>query len=328
MKLAMIGGNGHHVLAHLAGKDPNLQLVGVAPDGHDNAAESYRKHPAFGAYSQYFENYEKMLDTVKPDIVSVGAQYAFNGSINRALLERGIPVVSEKPVANSLEELAELDRLVREKNVCLVAELTMRWSPAYAAARKAIQEGRIGEVTLITAQKSYRFGSRPEFYKRRATYGGTILWVAVHAIDFASWCTGLDYASVYGVQGNISRPEYGEMEDHVALAFEMKNGASCIVHADYLRPAKAPTHGDDRLRVMGTQGYIEVKDDECTICTHETEEEIIVPEAVDVHDAGRALLASALGKSDAMTWENTRRITEVCLKARDAADEKRVVSLA
>ena len=49
------------------------------------------------------------------------------------------------------------------------------------------------------------------------------------------------------------------IDDTVSL-FEFAGGATGIVHADFLRPAKAPTHGDDRLRVVGGTGTIEVRD--------------------------------------------------------------------
>ncbi|MEO6848908.1 MAG: Gfo/Idh/MocA family oxidoreductase [Chthoniobacterales bacterium] len=326
MKLAVIGGHGHHSLLHLALAEPEIKLVAVASDGYDNAAEDYKSNAAFGSHSQYFENYERMLDEVKPDIVSVGCQYAFNAKASKAAMERGIPVVSEKPIANSLEELNELDKLVRG-GASLVPEFTMRWIPAYIAARKVIAEGRIGKVSLVNAQKSYRFGSRPDFYKKRATYGGTIPWVAVHAIDYVRWCTGIDYVSVYGSQGNSSRPDYPEMEDNVALAFEMSDGASATITADYLRPATAPSHGDDRLRVMGTEGYVEVRNDECHLCAQGEPEQKLPLEPVSHEQMGRDMLASALGERNCLPWKDTFRVTEVCLKARDAADQRRVISL-
>lgn len=325
MKLAVIGGHGHHILVHLAKRAPEIQLVAVASDGHDEAAQVYTKLPIFGTDARYFENYEEMLDTAKPDIVSIGCQYAFNGKANLAALERGITVVSEKPVANSLEELAALDKLVRG-GAKLVPEYTMRWNPAYAATRKAITEGRIGKVTLISAQKSYRFGTRPEFYKKRESYAGTVQWVAVHAIDFTRWCTGLEYASVSGVQGNISRPDYPEMEDHVALNFAMKGGASCAITADFLRPAHAPSHGDDRLRVMGTEGYVEVRDEECRICAGGPEEKVALEE-IDSEKMCRDILACAVGEKQMLPWTDTFRITEVCLKAREAVDNGRLATL-
>jgi hypothetical protein len=37
----------------------------------------------------------------------------------------------------------------------------------------------------------------------------------------------------------------------------LDNGGTAALHMDYCRPATAPTHGDDRLRLAGTMGVAE-----------------------------------------------------------------------
>jgi predicted dehydrogenase len=179
----------------------------------------------------------------------------------------------------------------------------------------------------IQAQKSYKFGNaRPDFYKKRETYSGSVLWVTSHAFDFVAWTTGLDYRSVTGLGGNLAKPDYGEMEDHVALLCEMSNGASCVIHGDYLRPAQAPTHGDDRLRVVGSDGVLEVRDGLCIAITNEEELRILEMSAPKATDTARGLLAAVRGEADArITTGECLRIAEVLLRAREATDEKKVL---
>jgi predicted dehydrogenase len=57
---------------------------------------------------------------------------------------------------------------------------------------ESIKQGSIGKVRLMNSQKSYKLGSRSEFYKHRQTYGGTIPWVGSHAIDWMYWLSGRD----------------------------------------------------------------------------------------------------------------------------------------
>src|SRR5690606_24708979 len=143
----------------------------------------------------------------------------------------------------------------------------------FAKARELIHLGAIGDVVMVQAQKSYRFGtSRPDFYKTRALFGGIIPWVGTHAIDFARWCTGLSYETVTGRHGNRSFPAYGEMEDHAALFFTMKGGVPCLVTADFLRPEGAKTHSDDRLRVTGSKGVVEIRRTNVMITTEKGKE--------------------------------------------------------
>lgn len=328
MRIAVIGGNGHHSLLALAGKEDGVQVVAVASDGRDENALRFKESPWWTGDTKYYDDYRKMLDEVKPELVSVGCQFAFNGQACIAALERGINAVSDKPIANSDEELQRLHELTGDGNRHVIAEFTMRWYPDYYAAHQAIRLGSIGEPVLIQAQKSYRFGdARPDFYKKRETYSGSVLWVTSHAFDFVAWTTGLDYRSVTGLGGNLAKPDYGEMEDHVALLCEMSNGASCVIHGDYLRPAKAPTHGDDRLRVAGSQGVIEVREGMCILITNEAEQQILEMTPPNATDTARGLLAAAKGESDArITTEECLRLAEVLLKARDATDRKAIVA--
>ena len=189
-------------------------------------------------------------------------------------------------------------------------------------------DGRIGEVVLANGQKSYRFGDkRPDWYGDRSLYGGTILWVAGHAIDWVSFCTGLKYKSVYGQQSNVSKPDYGSMEEVTVNVLEFENGGHAIIHADYNNPQKAKTHGDDRLRVVGSKGRIEITYGVCMLCTHE-EEEIDITGEVQVDEIPDEMLAALRGENtENYSSEASLEMARVLLYARDAADKRAVVEI-
>ena len=81
-------------------------------------------------------------------------------------------------------------------------------SAIFQAAREAVQQGAIGEPILISSQKSYKYGAkRPWFYKERRTYGGTIPWVGIHALDYMKWVSGQKYTYVAAYEGNKAHPQ-------------------------------------------------------------------------------------------------------------------------
>ena len=322
MRLAFIGGHGHHYL-RAALSDPAVTIerpIPVAGDGVDD-----EKAKAFGATlgdTLWFDDARDMLDAVRPDVVSVGAVYARNGEWAAAALERGIAVVSDKPVAASWESLARLRALTEGAQRLLLTEFPFRALPEFRAARAAVAGGLVGEVVLATAQKSYRFGTRPPWYDDRALYGGTLLWIASHGIDLLRFATGQRLRPLWGRQGNLSQPAYPTMEDHVACAFALEGGGSGLVHADFLRPALARTHGDDRLRLAGSKGMIEVRDGRCLLTTHDRPETDItdtVP-TVPVHQALLAALAS--GGDEYYSTAASLEMAELLLQARDVADSQ------
>lgn len=315
IKIGIVGGYGHETIR----VHPNASLA-WAHDGYDDRA--LQKAEAFN-HGVAFPSMEEMLEKFQPDIVYVGTVFTRNGPVALEALERGLPVISEKPLATDEKTLARLRQITSAKNLQIIAELAMRWSPAFVKARHLIQSGVIGDPVLIQAQKTYKFGTnRPDFYKKRELFGGIIPWVASHAIDFASSCTGLKYESVSAQHGNRHFPEYAEMEDHAAMLFQMTNGVPCVITADFLRPSGASSHADDRLRVTGTSGVVEVVNHDVTLTTSEGVQNWNCP-STETEGIQRAIafVDAALGlKVDEISTADSLHITEAALLARMSAD--------
>jgi predicted dehydrogenase len=327
MRLAFIGGHGHHKLrAALA--DPACGIdtpVAVAGDGHDDAAAEALARSIPDAH--WYVDPADMLDHFLPHAVNVGAVYGFNGDLAALALERDIPVVCDKPIAATWEQFRRLQSLTADPRRVIATEFDFRCQAEFVAARQAVAEGLIGEVALAVAQKSYRFGTRPAWYRDRGSYPGTLMWVASHGIDIIPFTTGHRYQRVTGVQGNVTRPDYGSMEDHCVAVFQLDNGGSAVVHADYLRPAQAATHGDDRLRIAGSQGIIEIRGGRCLLTTNGQAEHDITSTGV-TRSMHVELLAALEGQSEKYGTASSMETAEVLLHARDALDRNQFVNLA
>jgi len=316
MRIGFIGGSGHHYLKALA--DDRANQIAIAGDGVDDHATAEFAATIAGAKS--FDSAERMLDTFKPDVVSVGAVHAHNGDFAAMSLERNIPTVSDKPVAANWPQYDRLTKLCENNNRKLITEFDFRSRQEFRSAREAVRAGLLGEIVLITGQKSYKWGKRPKWYASREHYPSTLMWIACHAIDAMIFVGAVKLISVIAHQGNVTRPEIGRAEDHAAAMYELGNGGVGVVHADYLRPAKAATHGDDRLRVVGARGVLEVRDNRCLLITETQAEQDITARTppIAAHDA---LLAAALGKEqDLYSTQHSLEMARILLKTRDAAD--------
>lgn len=313
MKIGIVGGHGHEsIRIH-----PEAEFA-WAGDGFDGEAE--RRAMARGG--RFFPDMAALLRDFDPALIYIGSAYARNGALAVEALRAGRSVIIEKPLAATHDDLATLRRITTETGLSIIAEFTMRWSPAIRKVRDLVQSGALGKPVLIQAQKTYKFGrTRPAFYRHRSTFGGIIPWVAAHAIDYCSWCTGLRYRSVSATHGNRRFPDYPEMEDHAALFFQMDDHVPCLITADFLRPEGAASHGDDRLRITGENAVVEMQDSEVVLidASHtrrwkcEPSEENQIQRACD-------LVGAALGKSADLSMNESFAITEAALIARDAAD--------
>ena len=236
-----------------------------------------------------------------------------------ACAEAGCHILSEKPLAMTLDQLDAIRAAVEAADVRLSMLLTMRFEPAYRLIHDTIRAGKIGEVVLATMQKSYRLGNRPEWQRSNDTFSGIIPFIGIHALDLIRWTTGREFTSAMAYQGNTGHPDIRDMEDNASVALRLDNGGSASARLDYCRPAAAPTHGDDRLRIAGSEGVIEAtRGKTVTLIMEEVgPEELPLPKTEQMFVQYVGALQS--GEPFGVSQVDAFRMSEICLKIRDAA---------
>lgn len=330
MKLVLVGSWGHHVNVVLESAGMDLvRLVAAAPWGTEDPMAYLGKFPSAPPDLPVYDDYRRMLEEVEPDVVGVFMPLYRNAEVSIAAARAGAHVVSEKPLATTLDGLAALREAADAGGVRVAALMAMRAQPAFQTVRDLVLRGRIGEPLLATAQKSYPFAQRDDFYKKRETYGGSIVWQAIHAIDFVSYCTGKDYARVAAMQANVAHPTHAEMEDCGGIVFELAGGGHALISFDFLRPwGKAERRwGDDRLRIAGTEGIVEVVEEGTAVrlVTPDTVEDVPLAEGRDLF---AEFISTIEGEGEGLiSMDESFRTTEVALKARHAADTGQIVDL-
>lgn len=234
---------------------PDAELVSFA-EPSDSVLEEFVKNEAVKRARRY-RDYRLMLDKEKLDVVGICNSNSERAAAVLECIQRGIHVASEKPLAIRWEDLFKIKQALEKHPVHLTMLLPMRFAPVYLAMKQLVAQGEIGEPAQLSAQKSYKLGQRPPWYFKRETYGGTLPWIGIHMVDLMRWISGLEFLEVACFQSRVGFPQIGEMENVTGTIFSLSNGGVAILRMDYLRPETAPTHGDDRLRIAGTEGVIE-----------------------------------------------------------------------
>jgi predicted dehydrogenase len=236
---------------------PSAKITAIARENSEDDLDAWKKISPHLSKTKLYDDWQEMLDKEKCDIVVIGGRYALNGQISIEAAKRGLHIISEKPVASSLEELYILKETLDKKQLKFTAMHAMRCLPVFQTIKTAVDDGLIGEPLLIHAQKSYKLGKRPSWYSDIKFYGGTILWVALHAIDFIYYCTGVEYEWVLATSSKKYNNTYTDLDTSGSLILGLKNGGSATINYDYFRPETANTHEDDRLRIVGSDGVVE-----------------------------------------------------------------------
>lgn len=302
MKVCFIGACGHWQQAYACLKErQDIVFSGFAPGStEEKQAESI--DPAI----PYFDDFRMMLDITAPDLAVVCPVFNRTGQIILECARRKIHVFAEKPVAASLEELERLEAAIKESGIRFCAMHYLRYAPAFYHGAQLVRSGAIGNVKLVTAQKSYKYGTRPSWYADPDCYGSTATWVGIHAVDWIYAFTGLPFTSVAAISDGCT-PERAML-----CQFTLTGDAVASVNLDYYRPATASSHGDDRIRCVGDRGVIEVCGEKITLINGDGTQ-VLCPED------GPDLLSEFLAGNTPLPLSEILHITKAAIAARESA---------
>ena len=335
MKVAIIGLDGHPMqIWNGIPQLEDVELVAIASRDKAKVAEVLKMPVAAKASS--FIDWREMLDREKPDVVGVCDVPGERPEVLIELARRNIHMVTEKPLATTFDDLHRVRDAVGRSESHLSMLLTMRFEAAYLGMHDAIRAGAIGKVVLADAQKSYKLETdRPDWQKQRAKCGGIIPFIGCHALDLVRWTSGEEFTRVAGFTSKAGLgPEWSEFEDNASLTLKLSGGGSVAVHLDFHRPMTSASHGDDRLRVVGTEGIIEASNSDpvktgTKIVTLVTKSK--PPEKLPLPKPGQLfvdfVIALRSGTPPRITAQDSFVITELCLHARHAADTGSVINL-
>lgn len=207
-------------------------------------------------------NFSAMLDSLDCDIIAIGDCYGRRGAQVIQALRAGRHVIADKPLCTSLDELQEIELLAHENNLRVGMMLDLRDNGNLIALRRAILSGRIGEVQTVSfsAQHSLLRSKRPSWYFEPEMHGGILNDIAIHAVDFIPWLTGLAIEEVLTARTWNSKAKGApHFSDCGQLMLRLSNGGGVLGDVSYLAPDQCGHAIDSywRITLHGTGGFAE-----------------------------------------------------------------------
>ncbi len=248
--------------AHLAGwrTRENVAIGAI----HDPVSE--RRHEAIRLIKnvRVYDDLELMLDGEAPDFVDVASPPGLHHGAARAALLAGTHVLVEKPLALSLGEFDELAALAAEKRRVLMCVHNWKYAPAYAAARTAIEDGRLGAIRFVSLDRlrtepAGAGGSGGEWRASSASGGGILIDHGWHVFYLMYWLLGGD--PPVSVSARLESPAGANVDDVADVRIRFGNGAVCRAHLSW----RAPVRRTSAL-IYGEHASIEIEGDRVT-CT-------------------------------------------------------------
>jgi predicted dehydrogenase len=203
----------------------------------------------------------------KPDFAIIANPAPYHAPTAGLFAGRGIPMLIEKPLADTQAAVAALRRDHAAHKSALMVGYVLRFHPALIALRDHLRSGAIGDLRsarLHVGQHlaDWRPGTdwRQGVSARRDLGGGALLELS-HEIDLALWLFG----SVSSVTARIAPNTLLDIdvEDNADLQLLLHNGRAADIHLDMLsRPARRTvtiTGSTGELRADLIAGTAELK---------------------------------------------------------------------
>jgi predicted dehydrogenase len=227
------GGWGRNLVRNFA-QMPGAELrwvVDVAEKARDAAAKAHDVRVT--------ADVSEMLRDEAVRAVVVATDAPSHHAVARDALRAGKDVFVEKPLALSSKDAEELCVLAEKGSRILMVGHLLLYHPAIEQLRRLVDEGELGEVLYVYAQRLNLGVVRRE---ENAWWS-----LAPHDVSVASYLLGGPPAAVTATGGTFLQKERG-VEDVVFATLHYADGRLAHVHVSWLDP-----HKTRRLTVVGSK---------------------------------------------------------------------------
>ncbi|GAB4434609.1 MAG: Gfo/Idh/MocA family oxidoreductase [Anaerolineae bacterium] len=141
----------HHLVAWQ--RIPGVEIVALC----NRSIEKARKRAdEFGIdQAHVYSDHEELLDKEEIDFVDIATAPAVHLMQVEAAAARGVDIICQKPLANSLEEAQRMIDVCDNAGVLLSVNENWRWRAWYRTVKAMLDEGRIGRVRYVRIVSHY-----------------------------------------------------------------------------------------------------------------------------------------------------------------------------
>jgi UDP-N-acetylglucosamine 3-dehydrogenase len=235
--LAGLGSMGRNHLRVLS-TQPDCRLVAVA-----DPVEAALDAAVASSSAQGFREPLAMVNEAELDAVVIAAPTMAHVSLALAAIERGLPVLVEKPLAATVEEAMRIVAAARAKGVPVQVGHVERFNPAVLELGRLIEAGWLSTVYAIASRRAGPFPARIRDV-------GVTVDLATHDVDILSWIAGERPERVYA---ELAQRLHATHEDLLFGLLHFPSGATGMLDVNWLTPAKRR-----QLVVTGEEGMFEL----------------------------------------------------------------------
>jgi 1,5-anhydro-D-fructose reductase (1,5-anhydro-D-mannitol-forming) len=331
------GRHADHKIAPAINAAPHARLAAVFSRDQARAEAFAERHGAMAAY----DSIEAMLQDARVDAVFIVSPNALHAAHAVQAAQAGKHVLTEKPMATSIEDAASMIQACRRHAVRLGVGFHLRYHPAHLEAYRALREGTLGTIALVQGQ--WGFGVRgqtmppprpplQQWWEDPALIGGasTMMGTGVHVVDLFRFLLEQEVVEVTALADGQTPSQ--PLEQLLTLAMRFEDGPLATICCGRRLPDSQNdvviygSHG--RLAGRGTlwearEGSLEIVS-ETTHYTDEFAHDFLANYVDEVEDFYHAVVEQ---REPAATGLDGLRAVEVTLAMITAARERCTVKI-
>ena len=231
-------------------QNPQVELVAFA-DTELGKAQNFASEVGSVAYGSHRE----MLKNENLDGVSICTVPSTHRKIALDMLNAGINVLCEKPLAISVAQAKEMTEKANEKNLLLLTAFKFRFFEEVQRTKELLEKGSLGNILNFRLMFGGPIKMAGTWYSQKEiSGGGVIIDNASHAIDLIRYLFG----EISSISAKTRTCQKIEVEDTAKLTLFMKNGSFGTIDLSWNISVPSKTYieiyGEDGTALLDPEG--------------------------------------------------------------------------
>ncbi len=234
------------------------QVVALSSGRAERAGAVAAEHGIGAAYTDF----EEMLDSERPDLVSITTPPHLHHPMVLSAARRGIHILCEKPFALDRTEAGEMLKVTDEAGVIAMVDFEFRYFPARTFLMDLLRQNYAGKIRM--AEFSAHFGWRSDaddvgwnWWSDQRRGGGLLGAVGSHAVDSLQLWMGEPRRVMCDLSTFVQERE-GEAvtsDDALAMIIDFASGAQAVLHMSAVAGVEMSQVG-----IFGSKGQLVIPD--------------------------------------------------------------------
>jgi predicted dehydrogenase len=286
-----------------------------------------------------YDTVESLLSYEEPDFVDIITEVSTHEAFTKMAAKRGIPVICQKPMADSLRAAQMMLKACHEANIPLYIHENFRWQKPIRKMKELLTTGIIGKpfkARVIYCSAFPVFENQPSLAEVKPFI---LTDIGSHIFDVCRFLFG-EAKTIYCQASTVNKKIRGE--DVANVLMKMQNGIQCFAEMSYASILEHENFPQTLMLVEGEFGSISLnKDFEIKVVTkkgveifyanpvvYEWADPLYAPVHSSIVDCNRNILDALQGKGKAeTTGEDNMKTVGLVWAAYESATQNKVISM-